>query len=83
MNLWLIAASILLLCLAPCLLSCIKGDPLHRLIALEAAGVIVGASLILIAEGLHQPSFMDLALAFVLVNFGGNLAFARLLERWL
>jgi multisubunit Na+/H+ antiporter MnhF subunit len=82
-NPWLIAAGVLIICLAPCLISCKRGDPLHRLVALEAAGVIVCMVLLLLAEGYHRIPFTDLALALAIVNFGGNLAFARFLERWL
>ena len=83
MNPWFFAAAVLLACLAPCLASALRGDPVHRLVALEAAGNIVCLLLLVLSEATHRAPFMDLALALALLNFGGNLAFARFFERWL
>lgn len=83
MNPWFFAAAVLILCLPPCLVSCLRGDPIHRLVALEAAGSIVCMILLLLSEATHRAPFMDLALALALLNVGGNLAFARFFERWL
>lgn len=83
MNPWFLAAAVLLICLAPCLVSCLRGDVMHRLIALEAAANVVCVMLLVLSEAMHRAPFMDLALALALLNFGGNLAFARFFERWL
>jgi multicomponent Na+:H+ antiporter subunit F len=81
MSPWLIAACILLVALLPCGAVCLLGSPLDALAALEVAGSIATAILVLLAAGTHRQSFIDLALIFVLLNFAGALTFARLLER--
>jgi multicomponent Na+:H+ antiporter subunit F len=69
--------------LVPCAIACLRGSPVDRLVALEAAGVIVPLIFLLIAEALGRPSFADVGLALALLSFGGGLAFARFLERWM
>jgi len=83
MNVWLVAAGAMLLCLVPCGIACLRGDIVGRLVALEAAGLIGTLILLLIAEGFHRRPFTDLALALALLSFGGGLVFARFLERWM
>ena len=38
--------------------------------------------LLIIAQGTHRQPFFDLALVSAVLSFGGGLAFARFLERW-
>lgn len=83
MNPWLTAACVLLLCLIPCGMVCLRGDPLDRLVGLETAGVLAALILLLLAEGFGRAPFTDLALALALLTFGGGLVFARFLERWM
>ena len=83
MNVWLVAAGVLLLCLIPCGIACLRGDAANRMVGLEAAGLIAALVLLLLAEGLHGRPFTDLALALALLSFGGGLVFARFLERWM
>jgi multicomponent Na+:H+ antiporter subunit F len=59
-----------------------REPPMDRLVGLELASVIVCLILLLVAEGLHRPSFFDLALALAMLSFAGGLVFARFLERW-
>lgn len=81
MNEWLVAATALIVGLGPCLALCLAGKPVDGLVALELAGILTTAALLLLAEGLHRQSFVDLAVVFALLNFAGGLAFARMLER--
>ena len=81
MNEWLVAAAALVVGLAPCLALCMTGRVVDGLVALEIAGVLTTAILLLLAEGFHRQSFADLAVVFAVLNFGGGLAFARMLER--
>ncbi len=83
MNPWFVAAGFMMLCLIPCGITCLRRDASNRLVGLEAAGVIASLILLLLAEGLHRPMLMDLALAMALLGFGGGLVFARFLERWM
>jgi multicomponent Na+:H+ antiporter subunit F len=83
MNLWLIAATILLLGLIPCGVVCLTAPVMDRLVALQLAGVVSTVILLLLAEGFQRPSYVDLALTLAVLLFTGGLTFARFLERWL
>ena len=79
---WLIAGAILLVAAAPLLWVCLHRSIIHALVALELAGTITTIVLLIIAQGTHRQPFFDLALVSALLSFGGGLAFARFLERW-
>jgi multicomponent Na+:H+ antiporter subunit F len=79
---WLIAGAVLLAAAAPLLWICLKRSIFEALVALELAGTITTLVLLVIAEGTHRQPFFDLALVSALLSFGGGLAFARFLERW-
>jgi multisubunit Na+/H+ antiporter MnhF subunit len=81
-NVWLIAATVLLTGLVPCLWVAMRGSIVGALAALELASTLTTLALVLIAQGLHRDSFMDLALVSALLSFAGALTFARFLERW-
>jgi multisubunit Na+/H+ antiporter MnhF subunit len=81
MNEWLVAATVLLGGLVPCAALCMFGRVLDGLVALELAGVITTVILLLLAEGFHRQSFVDLAVVFAVLQFAGSLAFVRMLER--
>jgi multisubunit Na+/H+ antiporter MnhF subunit len=81
MNEWLIAATVLIAALIVCGGVCFFVDPLHGLVALEVAGVVATTILLLLAEGMHRQSFVDVALVFVVLTLAGSLMFARLMER--
>jgi multicomponent Na+:H+ antiporter subunit F len=79
---WLIAGAILLAAAAPLLWVCLRRSIFEALVALELAGTITTLVLLVIAQGTHRQPFFDLALVSALLSFGGGLAFARFLERW-
>jgi len=81
-NAWLIAATVLLAALVPCLVVCLRGGPLDALVALELASTVTTLTLALIAQGYRRDPFMDLAVVSGVLSFAGALAFARFLERW-
>ncbi len=83
MNLWLFFAGVLLACLVPCGIACLRGDALERLAALEAASLIATLILLLLCEGMRRQPFTDLALALGALSLAGSLVFARFLERWM
>jgi multisubunit Na+/H+ antiporter MnhF subunit len=82
-NLWITAAAGMIFALIPLGIVVFHGDPVERLVGLEMAGMIDTLLIVLLAEGFHQPSFYDLALALALLALGGGLVFTRFLERWL
>jgi multicomponent Na+:H+ antiporter subunit F len=81
-NAWLIAATVLIVAIAPCLWVCVRGEPLDALVALEVASTITTLVLLLVAQGYRRDPFMDLALVSAVLSFVGALAFVRFLERW-
>jgi multisubunit Na+/H+ antiporter MnhF subunit len=83
MNLWLVAATALVLGLIPCSIVCLTAPAMDRLVALQLATVLSSLILLLMAEGFARPSYSDLALCLALLSFAGGLTFARFLERWL
>ena len=83
MNVWLIAATVLLLGLIPCGVVCLTAPVMDRLAALQLAGVVSTLILLLLAEAFQRPSYIDLALTLAVLSFTGGLTFARFLERWL
>jgi multisubunit Na+/H+ antiporter MnhF subunit len=82
MNEWLIAATVLLVGLAPCLWVAMRGSIMSALAALELASTITTLVLVLIAQGFRRDPFMDLAVVSSILSFAGALTFARFLERW-
>jgi multicomponent Na+:H+ antiporter subunit F len=83
MNVWLVAAAAMMLCLVPCGIVCFRGKAIDRLVGLEATSTICVLILMLLAEGFGRLPFFDLALTLALLSFAGGLVFARFLERWL
>ena len=80
MNEWLLAAVVLGICLIPCAAVCVFAGPLSGLAALEVAGALTTAVLMLLAEGFHRQPFIDLAVVFGALSVIGAIIFARLLE---
>jgi len=83
MNAWLVFATILLICLVPCGIVCMRGKVMDRLVALELAQIITILLLLLLAEGFHRAIYDDVALTLAILSFASSLAFVRFLERWL
>ena len=82
MNAWLIAATVLLFGLFPCIWVVMTGSRVSALIALELASTLTTLALLLIAQGLRRDPFADLALVSAMLSFAGSLTFVRFLERW-
>lgn len=80
MNAWILASIVLVAALLPCLGVCLLAGEADALAAIEAAVVAVTTVLMLLAEGLHRPPFIDLAVTFAFVSIVGSLAFARMME---
>jgi multicomponent Na+:H+ antiporter subunit F len=82
MNAWLIAATVLLTGLVPCLWIAMRGSVVSALVAVELASTITTLALMMIAQGFRRDPFFDLALVSAILSFVGALTFARFLERW-
>ena len=83
MNVWLIAAVLFVACLIPCLVRCMRGTELDRLIGLETGALVETQVLLLMSEAFHREPFYDLALALALLSLAGGLVFVHFLERWM
>ena len=66
-----------------CLLAVCRGEPVERLVGLEAMGVVASALLLLLADAFGRPSYVDVALVLALLSFAGALVFARFFGRTL
>lgn len=82
MSIWYAAALAFILAQAQLLWRLARGELLGALAALQTAQVCSVMALMCLAEGLGQPSFLDLAVALALLAAPGGLVFARFLERW-
>ena len=83
MNVWLVAAAVLLVGLIPCGVVCLRAPVFDALIALELASTIATLVLLLVAQGFDRAPMFDLAVVSATLTFAGGLAFARFLERWI
>ena len=83
MNIWIAAATVLAVGLVPCGFVVARADAMERLAALQMASTVGVLILLLIARGVSQSSFCDLALAAALLSFPAGLLFAHFFERWL
>lgn len=79
MNVWLIAATVLLAGLLPCAWVLLRARLIEALVALELASTIVTVVLLLLAEGFHRSSYFELPLVLAALSFVGTLVFIRFL----
>lgn len=84
MNIWLITAIGLLLAFLPCGVVVVRArDLAEQFVATLLADVVAVMVVMLIAQGLKRPSFLDLAAVLALLAFPSGLLFARILGGWL
>ncbi|WP_225830047.1 monovalent cation/H+ antiporter complex subunit F [Streptomyces sp. NK08204] len=80
MNAWLIGALALLAGgLPPAALLSVRGEAVERLIGVEIGSTVAVLFLLLLIQGLQQPSYLIVPLVMVLLSFAGTLVFTRLL----
>ncbi|HSB39820.1 MAG TPA: monovalent cation/H+ antiporter complex subunit F [Gaiellaceae bacterium] len=84
MNVWLVAATVLLGGLVPCGWVLLRGRLTDALVALELASTLVTVVLVLLAEGFHRSSYLTVPLVLAALGFVGALVFVRFFgDRWL
>ena len=84
MNVWLIAATVLLAGMLPCGWVLLRGRLTEALVALELATTVLTVVLVLLAEGFHRSSYFTLPLVLAALGFVGSLVLVRFLgEKWL
>ncbi|MGH3498472.1 MAG: monovalent cation/H+ antiporter complex subunit F [Nocardioidaceae bacterium] len=67
--------------LSPCLAGVLRGEPVHRLVAVEALSATAVAVLLLLADAFHRSSYLDVGLILAVLSLSGSLVFARFLGR--
>lgn len=80
MNVWLIAALMLVLAMVPCMAVCALAGEARALAAVDVASSLLTSVLMLLAIGFDRQPFIDLALTFAVISVIGALAFARMME---
>jgi multicomponent Na+:H+ antiporter subunit F len=84
MNVWLVAATVLLAGLVPCVFVMVRGTLTDALVGLELASTLTTLVLVLLAEGFHRSSYFELAMVLAALQFVGTLVFIRFLgDDWL
>jgi multisubunit Na+/H+ antiporter MnhF subunit len=81
MNVWEVAAIVLVAVSVPCLGVCVFASATAALAAFEIASVLAISALMVLSEGFHRQPFIDLALVLAMLSLVGGLAFARMMER--
>jgi multisubunit Na+/H+ antiporter MnhF subunit len=83
MNFWLAAAIGIVIGLLPAGYLVLRAQPIDRLVAMQFTTPLVIFVLLLLAVGINQPSFTDLALTLAVLSMPAGLVFAHFVERWL
>jgi multicomponent Na+:H+ antiporter subunit F len=81
MSGWEIAGAALVAALAPCVLVALRGGARDALVALELAGTLTAAALMVLSQAYSRQPFLDLAIVLAVCSNVGALMFARLMER--
>jgi multicomponent Na+:H+ antiporter subunit F len=84
MNAWFLAAAVVMVVgFGAAVWTATRGDPLERVVATELSTNVTVVLLMLLTEGSHRSTYLDLALTLALLSFAGSLVYLRFLERWL
>jgi len=81
-NAWTVAAIALLAAYVPAGWVCLRGAPMDRLVGFQMSGTLTLVLLVVIAEAMGRPGFVDLAVVLSVLSLPGGLALARVMERW-
>ncbi len=82
MNAYFTAAGVVMVAgMLPALLIASRGDEPARLIGLELASALTTVVLLLLAQGYHRSSYVDLALVLAFLSTAGTLVYVRLFGR--
>jgi multisubunit Na+/H+ antiporter MnhF subunit len=76
-NVWLIAATVLLAGLIPCGWLILRAQLVDALVALELGSTLVTVVLVLLAEGFGRSSYFTVPVVLAALSFVGTLVFLR------
>jgi multisubunit Na+/H+ antiporter MnhF subunit len=80
-NVWLVAATVLLVALALPLSLLVRAPRLDALVALELSSVVVTLVLLLLSEGFHRSIYTVVPMVLAALSLANGLVFARFLGR--
>ena len=83
MNVWLVAATVLLFALVLPFWPLARASRIDALVALELTSVVVTLVLLLLSEGFHRSIYTVLPMVLAALSLANGLVFARFLGRWL
>jgi multisubunit Na+/H+ antiporter MnhF subunit len=83
MNVWELAAEVLMVALFPLAWSALRAEPRLRLVSFYMTGIVIVLLILLLTMAFNRMPLMDLALTLALMSFGGGIVFARFFARHL
>ena len=83
LNPWLFAADAMMILTIVVSFAILRGSAVRRLVALQLLTFFGAITIMLYAFAFARPDFSDLGIALALLGYGGTLAFAHVIERWL
>jgi multisubunit Na+/H+ antiporter MnhF subunit len=83
MNAFVIAATALMILIAPLLVFAMRARAIDGVVALSLVGTLATLAMLCLAEGLHRSFTYDVAVVSGVMTVVGTLVFARFLGRWL
>ena len=81
MNVWLVAATVLLAALVLPLFVLVRAPRIDALVALELVSVVVTLVLLLLSEGYRRSIYTTVPLVLAAVSLVSGLVFARFMEK--
>ncbi|HWC17602.1 MAG TPA: MrpF/PhaF family protein [Terriglobales bacterium] len=81
MNVWELAAEVMIFTLLPVSWIAARGDARQRLVGFYMAGVVITLLMMLLTMAFQRMPMMDLAVTLALMSFGGGIVFARFFAR--
>ncbi len=83
MSLWLTAEIALLAAIVPCAILILRASGASDwAVAIQMSSLVGILALLMLAQAMRRPSFLDLAVALSLLSFPAGLMFAHFIERW-
>jgi multisubunit Na+/H+ antiporter MnhF subunit len=80
-NVWLVAATVLLAALALPLFVLVRAPHLDALVALELASTVAVVVLLLLSEGFHRSIYTALPMTLAALSLVGGLVLVQLVHR--
>jgi multisubunit Na+/H+ antiporter MnhF subunit len=80
-NVWLVAATVLLVALVPPFWLLARAPRIDALVALELSSILVTLVLLLLSEGFHRSIYTAVPLVLAGISLVSGLVFARFMEK--